>query len=670
MAKITIDEISRSLKDYLNGLGLTEAQVQELIDKFEDEKIGDISQLSTQEKGSLVGAINELFQNANNGKELIANAIGEPLSSEDTFSAMSNDINGLLSTFKTNMMNNGVTIESSDKFKQLIEKLATLSDNEGKGIQFANGFINKTGELLSSSSKSTWTTINLSYPETLSFTPTILFLVIPELRLSGSSSSGYYLAYTHVLDSQRHKGEEFGQYYRATDTNIDSSTDLYISSNSTTSITLKARKFTTNYALVCPSGIYYYAIGVGEEDTTLRDSLASILQEEGVIVTEEDDMASLISKVDEEFDRQVVPAGTAVAGDVLSGKTFINSTGNTITGGMTNNGGERTIIPSTTDQVLPDGYYSGNITVKGDSDLKPENIVEGVEIFGITGTVKKGSSQFSAMYNNDVFVPLYYTQNGVEKVLYLTDVPDTYGRDIPVKCFNDMLSNDYTTHTLLNIDRDNTHFAIDDKIYYWEATGNVNLYIHDRTTGIETNVVAYSSNYGAHQLAICVGNVIHLIGGVYWTSGSYGTQNNRNYISIFDPANNTITKVGTEPTGIHLSDGHISFKLRDSLYLIHDVNDSMYESAANFFIYDSNTYTITKITHNMTDFRGVHVARVSDTELKLCSSRTGKLYNGYLNLTDLTLNIVEVPCPLKIESIYHDAGKIFAISGGVLIHLN
>ena len=43
MAKITIEELSGSLKEYLNGLGLTEAQVQELIDKFEDEKIGDIS---------------------------------------------------------------------------------------------------------------------------------------------------------------------------------------------------------------------------------------------------------------------------------------------------------------------------------------------------------------------------------------------------------------------------------------------------------------------------------------------------------------------------------------------------------------------------------------------------------------------------------------------------
>ena len=42
--------------------------------------------------------------------------------------------------------------------------------------------------------------------------------------------------------------------------------------------------------------------------------------------------------------------------------------------------------------MLPDGYYSGDITVKGDSDLKPENIVEGVEIFGVTGSATDSNS--------------------------------------------------------------------------------------------------------------------------------------------------------------------------------------------------------------------------------------------------------------------------------------
>ena len=95
MAKITIEELSGSLKEYLNGLGLTEAQVQELIDKFEDEKIGDISQLSTEEKGSLVGAINELFQNVSNGKILIAEALtdrGVDASATETFIELANKI--------------------------------------------------------------------------------------------------------------------------------------------------------------------------------------------------------------------------------------------------------------------------------------------------------------------------------------------------------------------------------------------------------------------------------------------------------------------------------------------------------------------------------------------------------------------------------------------------
>ena len=97
MAKITIEELSGSLKEYLNGLGLTEVQVQELIDKFEDEKIGDISQLSTSEKGSIVGAINELFQDVDNGKKLIADVIDDPSIDENsTFNAMSEVIKNKL----------------------------------------------------------------------------------------------------------------------------------------------------------------------------------------------------------------------------------------------------------------------------------------------------------------------------------------------------------------------------------------------------------------------------------------------------------------------------------------------------------------------------------------------------------------------------------------------
>ena len=113
MGHIRKEELHESLINELEELGNIDLSGKQ--DKTDES-------LLTESK-DLVGAINELFQSANNGKELIANAIGEPLSSEDTFSAMSNDINGLLSTFKTNMMNNGVTVESGDKFKALIDKI-------------------------------------------------------------------------------------------------------------------------------------------------------------------------------------------------------------------------------------------------------------------------------------------------------------------------------------------------------------------------------------------------------------------------------------------------------------------------------------------------------------------------------------------------------------------
>ena len=118
MGKITINELSDSLMNQIEGK-------QNAVDSL----------LETNNK-SIVGAINELLSNVY-GRDIIANAIGEPLTPNDSFEIMGNNINGLLSTFKTNMMNNGVMVESGDKFKTLIDKIATIADNEGKGVQYA-----------------------------------------------------------------------------------------------------------------------------------------------------------------------------------------------------------------------------------------------------------------------------------------------------------------------------------------------------------------------------------------------------------------------------------------------------------------------------------------------------------------------------------------------------
>ena len=78
--------------------------------------------------------------------------------------------------------------------------------------------------------------------------------------------------------------------------------------------------------------------------------------------------------------------GNAVAADVLSGKTFTNSTGNVISGTMVNRGGATTVTPTTSNQTKAAGYYSGAITIKGDSNLVAANIVSGKSIFGVAGS--------------------------------------------------------------------------------------------------------------------------------------------------------------------------------------------------------------------------------------------------------------------------------------------
>jgi hypothetical protein len=200
---------------------------------------------------------------------------------------MSNDINSLLSTFKTNMMNNGITVESSDKFKSLIDKIATMvEEGSGKGIQFANGDAKTRYATTDDGIFTGYNNYNTSS--------------IIELKLSFDPSFVVFA-----------KSGFIGVYYRNGLLNINNATDLvfHVCTANNDEYSIQNVMTPGGGILRLPTGalsanqvLKWIAIGVGEEDTTLRDSLTSILQEEGVTVTEEDDMASLIAKVDEEFD--------------------------------------------------------------------------------------------------------------------------------------------------------------------------------------------------------------------------------------------------------------------------------------------------------------------------------------------------------------------------------
>jgi hypothetical protein len=79
-------------------------------------------------------------------------------------------------------------------------------------------------------------------------------------------------------------------------------------------------------------------------------------------------------------------AGTAAVGDVLSGETFTSTVGLGATGTMPNNGAV-TLTPTTSDQAIAAGYHDGAGECAGDADLLAANIKNGVNLFGVTGTV-------------------------------------------------------------------------------------------------------------------------------------------------------------------------------------------------------------------------------------------------------------------------------------------
>ena len=270
--KVTLDQLDNSAVEAMSS------------------SVGDVSMLNTENK-TIVGALAEIV-----GKKEIANAIGEPLAETDKFTEMSSEINGLLSTFKTNMMNAGVVVESGDKFKALIDKIQGLTEGEGnKGVQYVEGIV--TRDITHSKNFNDidgYSSSGTSYivlPK-LNFEPTLLIAM-------SNNPSDYYpvvslISYDYNFNALSAKSALFsGSVYDGLSYNFKAD-ELVFLEDSIHLPVYNGEAITFNW----------YAIGVGEEDTTLRDSLASILTDEGVEVTEEDDMASLISKVDEEFDRK------------------------------------------------------------------------------------------------------------------------------------------------------------------------------------------------------------------------------------------------------------------------------------------------------------------------------------------------------------------------------
>ena len=94
----------------------------------------------------------------------------------------------------------------------------------------------------------------------------------------------------------------------------------------------------------------------------------------------------------------------AISDKVLSGNYTYDQNHNVVQGTMPNKG-DLTVTPSLSDQNFDEGYYSSitvnEVTSAIDSDIKPENIKDRVNILGVVGTLEPGLDTSDATATSD-----------------------------------------------------------------------------------------------------------------------------------------------------------------------------------------------------------------------------------------------------------------------------
>ena len=96
-------------------------QLDDNVIEMLSEDIGSNYSLRTENTKTIVAALNEIL-----GKDIISNAIGEPLLTTDTFAQMGEKIHVMVNDFKAKLMGLGVSVSSVDKLASLIEKIGEI----------------------------------------------------------------------------------------------------------------------------------------------------------------------------------------------------------------------------------------------------------------------------------------------------------------------------------------------------------------------------------------------------------------------------------------------------------------------------------------------------------------------------------------------------------------
>ncbi|AUN22506.1 hypothetical protein RSJ22_14085 [Clostridium botulinum] len=168
-----VDDLKNSLDPNEDIAAQLQMQISE--NKLQLANIATDNKRLTKDK-TITGAINELFTNANNGKKLISDVVGNPLLATDTFQQQNDKIQSLKNALVSNLNVKGQVISNAESLKSLIDKVLNINTGRksASGKQDQKNLIN--GIILEVSD--------------LDFKPSIIFLYV-------SSHLSYNIAYSN-----------------------------------------------------------------------------------------------------------------------------------------------------------------------------------------------------------------------------------------------------------------------------------------------------------------------------------------------------------------------------------------------------------------------------------------------------------------------------------------
>lgn len=182
-----------------------------------------------------------------------------------------------------------------------------------------------------------------------------------------------------------------------------------------------------------------------------KKMVADAITEKGITTAADVAFATMATNISKIFTGYDVSKVTANAGDVLTGKTIVNSSGNVINGTMPNRGAISTSIGINGSYTIPAGYHNGSgrvsqsittksaqtyvpttynqsiaagqyllgaQTIQGDGNLVPANIKKGVSIFGVNGSLENSLESFIPFKDYDIYIT---------KAIWKTDKSDAIG---------------------------------------------------------------------------------------------------------------------------------------------------------------------------------------------------------------------------------------------------